>query len=84
VFLSGSFCPLEAMPRFLQTFAGRLPRHDLDEGLPASIGFVHCVTAPHHFVILGTFAAVVFVVGSVTFSSASPENRPEEARCVIP
>jgi len=33
MFLSGSFFPLEMMPGFLQTFAGILPRYDVNEGL---------------------------------------------------
>jgi len=41
MFLSGSFFPLEMMPGFLQTFAGMLPRYDVNEGLRASMVLVH-------------------------------------------
>ncbi len=54
------------MPGFLQTFAGILPRYDVNEGLRASMVFVHNMTALHYFAIIGTFAAVVFVVGRMT------------------
>ena len=39
MFLSGSFFPLEMMPRFLQTFARTLPLYYVNEGLRASMVF---------------------------------------------
>jgi hypothetical protein len=35
------------MPGFLQTFAGILPRYEVNEGLRASMVFVHNMTALH-------------------------------------
>jgi ABC-type polysaccharide/polyol phosphate export permease len=54
MFLSGSVFPLEMMPGFLQTFPGILPRYDVNEGLRASIVFVHNMTAMHSVALIGT------------------------------
>lgn len=66
MFLLGSFFPLEMMRGFLQTFAGILPRYDVNEGLRDSMVCVHKMSALHYFANTGTFAAVVFVVGRMT------------------
>jgi len=63
MFLSGSFFPLEMMPSFLQTFAGMLPLYYVNEGLRASMVFHDNATALSYSAIIGTFAAMVFVLG---------------------
>jgi len=63
MFLSGSFFPLEMMPRYLQTFARTLPLYYVNEGLRASMVFHDNVTALRYSAIIGTFAAIVFVLG---------------------
>ena len=63
MFLSGSFFPLEMMPRFLQTFARTLPLYYVNEGLRASMVFHDNVTALSYSAIIGTFAAMVFILG---------------------
>ena len=66
MFLSGSFFPLEMMPRFMQTFATTLPLYYVNEGLRASMVFNDNVTALSYAAIIGTFAAIVFIVGITT------------------
>src|SRR5208337_559104 len=63
MFLSGSFVPLEMMPRYLQTFAKVLPLYYVNEGLRASMVLHDNVTALRYSVIIGTFAAMVFILG---------------------
>lgn len=63
MFLSGSFFPLEMMPRFLQSFARMLPLYYVNEGLRASMVFHSNATALYHAAIIGIFAAVVFILG---------------------
>ena len=63
MFLSGSFFPLEMMPRFLQSFARMLPLYYVNEGLRASMVFHNNATALSHAAIIGIFAAVVFILG---------------------
>ncbi|MGA2025751.1 MAG: ABC transporter permease [Syntrophobacteraceae bacterium] len=63
MFLSGSFFPLEMMPRYLQTFAMTLPLYYVNEGLRASMVFHDSVTALRYAAIIGTFAAAVFILG---------------------
>jgi ABC-2 type transport system permease protein len=63
MFLSGSFFPLEMMPDFLQSFAKTLPLYYLNEGLRASMVLHDSVTALNNAVIIGAFAAVVFILG---------------------
>ncbi|MHC1730164.1 MAG: ABC transporter permease [Syntrophobacteraceae bacterium] len=63
MFLSGSFFPLEMMPHFLQTFAKTLPLYYLNEGLRASMVFQDNAGALGYAAIIGTFAAVVFILG---------------------
>ena len=66
MFLSGSFFPLEMMPRFMQTFAMTLPLYYVNEGLRASMVFRDNVTALSYAAIIGTFAAIVFILGITT------------------
>ena len=66
MFLSGSFFPLEMMPRFMQTFAMTLPLYYVNEGLRASMVFRDSVTALSYAAIIGTFAAIVFFLGITT------------------
>jgi ABC-2 type transport system permease protein len=66
MFLSGSFFPLEMMPGFLQTIARILPLYYGNEGLRAAMVFTDNMTALRCSVIIGVFAAVVFVVGIMT------------------
>ena len=66
MFLSGSFFPLEMMPRFMQTFATTLPLYYVNEGLRASMVFHDNVTALSYAAIIGTFAAMVFILGITT------------------
>jgi ABC-2 type transport system permease protein len=63
MFLSGSFFPLELMPRYLQTFARTLPLYYINEGLRASMVLQDYGTALSYSAIIGTFAAIVFIVG---------------------
>jgi ABC-2 type transport system permease protein len=63
MFLSGSFLPLEMMPRYLQTFAKTLPLYYVNEGLRASMVLNDNVTALSYSAIIGTFAAMVFILG---------------------
>jgi ABC-2 type transport system permease protein len=63
MFLSGSFFPLEMMPHFLQTFAMALPLYYVNEGLRASMVFHDNLTALSYSAIIGTFAAMVFILG---------------------
>jgi len=65
MFLSGSFFPIEMMPRFLQVFARTLPLYYVNEGLRASMIFDDNASALRYFVIIGTFAAVVFILGTI-------------------
>jgi len=64
--LSGSVFPLEMMPGFLQAFARILPPYYVNEGLRASVVFVHNMTALHNCATIGPLAVVVFVVGRMT------------------
>ncbi len=63
MFLSGSFFPLELMPRYMQTFARTLPLYYVNEGLRASMVFRDNVAALSYSAIIGTFAAMVFILG---------------------
>ncbi|MCA1787511.1 MAG: ABC transporter permease, partial [Desulfobacteraceae bacterium] len=63
MFLSGTFFPVEMMPEFLQTFAKILPLYYVNEGLRASMVSVDHMAALKCAVIIGAFAAVVFVLG---------------------
>jgi len=63
MFLSGSFFPIEMMPSFLQTFAKTLPLYYVNEGLRASMVFHDNMTALTYSAIIGTFAAMVFILG---------------------
>jgi ABC-2 type transport system permease protein len=63
MFLSGSFFPLEMMPNFLQTFARTLPLYYVNEGLRASMVFHDNMTALSYSAIIGTFGAMVFILG---------------------
>ncbi|HWR68133.1 MAG TPA: ABC transporter permease, partial [Desulfomonilia bacterium] len=65
MFLSGSFFPIEMMPGFLQTLARILPLYYVNEGLRASMVFVDHMTALRYSVIIGVFAAVVFILGII-------------------
>ena len=65
MFLSGSFFPLEMMPRFLQTFARALPLYYVNEGLRASMVFHDNAAALNYAAIIGTFAALVFILGII-------------------
>jgi ABC-2 type transport system permease protein len=51
------------MPRYLQTFAKALPLYYVNEGLRASMVFRDNVTALSYSAIIGTFAAMVFILG---------------------
>jgi ABC-2 type transport system permease protein len=66
MFLSGSFFPLELMPRFLQTFARTLPLYYVNEGLRASMVFQDNLAALSYAAIIGTVAATVFILGIAT------------------
>jgi ABC-2 type transport system permease protein len=63
MFLAGSFFPIEMMPGFLQTIARILPLYYVNEGLRASMVFVDNMAALRYSVMIGVFAAVVFVLG---------------------
>lgn len=66
MFLSGSFFPLEMMPGFLQKIARILPLYYGNEGLRAAMVLADNMTALRCSAIIGVFAAVVFVVGTMT------------------
>lgn len=66
MFLSGTFFPVEMMPGFLQKFSRILPLYYVNEGLRASMIFVDNMTALRCAVIIGVFAAIVFVLGMMT------------------
>ena len=66
MFLSGTFFPVEMMPGFLQKFSRILPLYYVNEGLRASMIFADNMVALHCSVIIGVFAAVVFVLGVMT------------------
>ena len=66
MFLSGTFFPVEMMPGFLQTFSRILPLYYVNEGLRASMIFTDNLIALRCAVIIGVFAAVVFVLGVMT------------------
>jgi ABC-2 type transport system permease protein len=66
MFLSGSFFPLEMMPGFLQKIARILPLYYGNEGLRAAMVFADNMAALRCSVIIGVFAAVVFLVGIMT------------------
>ncbi|MFZ0942495.1 MAG: hypothetical protein WAN54_01205 [Syntrophobacteraceae bacterium] len=51
------------MPRSLQMFAKLLPLYYVNEGLRASMVFQDNVTALRYSAIIGTFAAMVFILG---------------------
>jgi ABC-2 type transport system permease protein len=63
MFLSGTFFPVEMMPRFLQSFAQVLPLYYINEGLRASMIFVDHMEALRCAAITGGFAVAVFVAG---------------------
>jgi ABC-2 type transport system permease protein len=66
MFLSGTFFPVEMMPGFLQKFSRTLPLYYVNEGLRASMIFVDNTIALRCSVIIGVFAAAVFVLGTIT------------------
>ena len=66
MFLSGTFFPVEMMPGFLQTFSRILPLYYVNEGLRASMIFSDNMVALRCSVIIGVFAAVVFLLGMMT------------------
>jgi ABC-2 type transport system permease protein len=66
MFLSGTFFPVEMMPGFLQTFSRILPLYYVNEGLRASMIFMDNMIALRCSVIIGVFAAVVFLLGMMT------------------
>jgi ABC-2 type transport system permease protein len=66
MFLSGTFFPVEMMPGFLQKFSRILPLYYVNEGLRASMIFLDNMVALRCSVIIGVFAAVVFVLGMMT------------------
>jgi ABC-2 type transport system permease protein len=63
MFLSGSFFPLEMMPRFVQTFARTLPLYYVNEGLRASMAFGDHWAALRYAAIIAVVAAGVFILG---------------------
>jgi ABC-2 type transport system permease protein len=66
MFLSGTFFPVEMMPDFLQKFSRILPLYYVNEGLRASMIFTDNAIALRCAVIIGIFAAIVFVLGVMT------------------
>jgi ABC-2 type transport system permease protein len=66
MFLSGTFFPVEMMPGFLQKFSRILPLYYVNEGLRASMIFLDNMVALRSSVIIGIFAAIVFVIGMMT------------------
>ena len=65
MFLSGTFFPVEMMPRFLQVVARGLPLYYVNEGLRASMIFSDNTTALGYAAITGAVAAAVFAAGAV-------------------
>jgi ABC-2 type transport system permease protein len=65
MFLSGTFFPVEMMPEFLQKFARVLPLYYVNEGLRASMVAADHTAALKCALIIGAFAAVVFVLGTM-------------------
>jgi ABC-2 type transport system permease protein len=63
MFLSGSFFPLEMMPRFLQAFAKTLPLYYVNEGIRASMVFHDNMSALRYAAILGALATAIFILG---------------------
>lgn len=63
MFLSGSFFPIELMPELLQKIARTLPLYYVNEGLRASMVFQDNMAALKASVIIGFFAAAVFILG---------------------
>jgi ABC-2 type transport system permease protein len=63
MFLSGTFFPVEMMPKFLQSFAQVLPLYYINEGLRASMIFVDHMEALRCAAITSGFAVAVFVAG---------------------
>ena len=63
MFLSGTFFPVEMMPEFLQKFAKVLPLYYVNEGLRAAMVSVDHAVALECALIIGAFAAVVFIFG---------------------
>jgi len=66
MFLSGTFFPVEMMPDFLQKFAKVLPLYYVNEGLRASMVLVDNMAALRYSMVIGAFAAVVFIIGIMT------------------
>jgi ABC-2 type transport system permease protein len=66
MFLSGTFFPVEMMPEFLQKLAKVLPLYYVNEGLRASMVLADNLTALRCSIVIGAFAAVVFVLGMMT------------------
>jgi len=66
MFLSGTFFPIEMMPEFLQKFAKVLPLFYVNEGLRASMVLADHTAALRYSMVIGAFAAVVFVLGIMT------------------
>lgn len=69
MFLSGTFFPVEMMPEFLQAFARILPLYYVNEGLRAAMIAVDHTAALKSALIIGAFAAVVFVLGIMITNS---------------
>ncbi len=65
MFLSGSFFPIELMPGFLQTLARTLPLYYVNEGLRAAMIFDDNLAALRASAVIGSFAAVVFILGII-------------------
>ncbi len=65
MFLSGSFFPIELMPGFLQTIARVLPLYYVNEGLRAAMIFDENLAALRAAAVIGSFAAVVFILGII-------------------
>lgn len=65
MFLSGTFFPVEMMPRFLQTIARGLPLYYVNEGLRASMIFQDPMVAARGAAITAGFAVAVFALGTV-------------------
>jgi len=66
MFLSGTFFPVEMMPEFLQKFATILPLYYVNEGLRASMVSLDNMAALRCAMVIGIFAAVVFILGVMT------------------
>jgi ABC-2 type transport system permease protein len=65
MFLSGTFFPIEMMPWFLQKFARLLPLYYVNEGLRASMVFGDNMAALKDSAVIGVFAALVFILGTI-------------------